>query len=223
MSRGLFRPQTLRKQGQSDLFAGTAYSGPGVVCGECGRPLTNAASVAAGIGPVCAGGKHAQAQAAKEKGDMDEIREMERASYTARIEDGAIVLEDSGKGYSITNAAASVIRDLGKLGYNLRLPVIYRDTDGRWDGLAVRNGEFVAFYPLNKAEERDYAEARARLVVMQALRDPRLADATPTGPVSGEVDSSKVIHTLETSGESYTRAGRALAAKPARKDRKGRR
>jgi hypothetical protein len=48
------------KAGQLGLFTGRAVS----TCEVCGRALSHPASVAAGIGPVCAGGKRAQRLAA---------------------------------------------------------------------------------------------------------------------------------------------------------------
>lgn len=104
---------------------------------------------------------------------------MYRARYTARIEDGAIVVEDRDRGLSVTNDADNVIADLRERGFDLSLPVIYRDTMGRWDGLTVRAGRFDGFYPLNPARGGDYGEARARLRAMRAARDERLGDARP--------------------------------------------
>lgn len=40
---------------------------------------------------------------------------MYRASYTARVEDGAIVVEDMDRGRSVTNDAENVIADLREL------------------------------------------------------------------------------------------------------------
>ena len=88
---------------------------------------------------------------------------MYRASYTARVEDVAIVIEDMNCGRSVTNDAENVITDLRERGFDLSLPVIYRDTTGRWDGMEVHNGRFAGFYPLNSPGSTDYAEARAKL------------------------------------------------------------
>lgn len=88
---------------------------------------------------------------------------MYRASYTVRVEDGAIVVEDMDRGRSVTNDAENVIADLREQGMDLSLPVIYRDTTGRWDGLKVHDGRFAGFYPLNSPGSTDYAEARAKL------------------------------------------------------------
>ena len=104
---------------------------------------------------------------------------MFRARYTARREDGAIVVEDRDLGRSVTNDAENVIADLRERGFDLSLLVAYRDTTGRYDGLTVRNGRFAGFYPLNAAGSTDYGEARARLRAMLAARDERLGDARP--------------------------------------------
>lgn len=83
------------------------------------------------------------------------------AAFTARVESGAVVIEDLNKGRSVTNDAAAVISTLVRRGYDLALPVIYRDTAGEWDGLRVRDGRFSGFYPLGGAQS--YAEARTAL------------------------------------------------------------
>ena len=102
---------------------------------------------------------------------------MHRARYTARVEDGAIVIEDHDRGRSVTNDAELVVADLAERGFDLSLPVIYQDTAGRWDGLTVRAGRFGGFYPLNTADSASHGEARERLQAMRAARDPRLGDA----------------------------------------------
>lgn len=107
---------------------------------------------------------------------------MYRARYTARCEDGAIVIEDQGFGRSVTNDAENVIADLREREFDLTLPVVYCDTTGRWDGLTVRNGRFAGFYPLNAPGSTDYGEARAKLRAMRAARDERLGDARPSAP-----------------------------------------
>ena len=67
-----------------------------------------------------------------------ENKSMHRARYTARVEDGAIVVEDQDRGRSVTNDAELVVADLAERGFDLSRPVIYRDTAGHWDGLTVR-------------------------------------------------------------------------------------
>ena len=102
---------------------------------------------------------------------------MHRARYTARVEDGAIVIEDHDRGRSVTNDAELVVADLAERGFDLSLPVIYQDTAGRWDGLTGRAGRFGGFYPLNAADSASHGEARERLQAMRTARDPRLGDA----------------------------------------------
>ncbi|CAH2606312.1 conserved protein of unknown function (plasmid) [Rhodovastum atsumiense] len=173
-----------RIPGMNDLFAGTAYSGPGAVCGICGRALKNPASIERSIGPVCAGSAHP-------KTTSKEAEEM-RARYTTEVETvlgiAAITIRDTGHDStkSVTNDAERVVLDLRERGFKLNMPVIYCDSMGRWDGLTIRNGVFAGFYPLNSPGSTDYKEARVMLATMMALRDQRLGDATPRGPVSVE-------------------------------------
>ena len=102
---------------------------------------------------------------------------MHRARYTARVEDGAIVIEDQDRGRSVTNDAELVVADLAERGFDLSLPVVCRGTAGCWDGLTVRAGRFGGFYPLNTVDSASHGEARKRLQAMRAARDPRLGDA----------------------------------------------
>lgn len=86
-------------------------------------------------------------------------RALARASYTIRrvvalggttvVYDGTTVtgpivwITDDGVGKSVTNDAERVCVELDR-----RYPghrIIYRDTDGNWDELIVRNGEFAGF------------------------------------------------------------------------------
>lgn len=56
---------------------------------------------------------------------------------------------DDAGGRSITNDAVRVIADLAlELGGLGRMPVIYRDTDGVYDGLAHDGFRFCGFFPI---------------------------------------------------------------------------
>jgi hypothetical protein len=58
-----------------------------------------------------------------------------------------VYIIDTGGGMSVTNAAESVVGELNKSYPEYR--VIYRDTNGDWDELAHKNGEFTGFVFLN--------------------------------------------------------------------------
>lgn len=58
--------------GQMGLFS---FSRTVATCEVCGRALTDPVSVAAGIGPICAGGKRAQRLAAQDDGDREALGE----------------------------------------------------------------------------------------------------------------------------------------------------
>ena len=136
-----------------DLFGGNRYRGPGVVCGICGRPLSNPRSMDAGFGPICTGKNHQP-----QRGEP-----MPRAFYSAEIRDGAIVIVDGGEEGTptVTNTAEQVIEDLRARGYDLTMPIVYRDSHGRWDGLAVKDGAFADFIMLGGTSHTDALEKLA--------------------------------------------------------------
>ena len=86
---------------------------------------------------------------------------MDEATFTTRVVDDAIVLEDLDQGRSVTNDARRVIERLAAAGYDLAMPVIYRDTLGQWDLLQVTDGQFSGYGSLGGA--KTYAEARVAL------------------------------------------------------------
>ena len=112
------------------------------------------------------------------------------ATFTVSVQDGAIVLEDQNKGRSVTNDAENVIRRLAADGYDLTMPVIYRDTMGQYDQLVVKAGKFFGFRTLGGANT--YAEARVALAEPDPKRRRRVIDALRDGtlvePGTGEAD-----------------------------------
>jgi hypothetical protein len=67
------------------------------------------------------------------------------------------ILEDKGKGISITNNAETVIKEI-RANYGA-IPdnsvIVYRDTLGTWDGLKVNGGEFAEHKPLGAITESE--------------------------------------------------------------------
>lgn len=83
--------------------------------------------------------------------------------YSFRVENGICCIEDHSNelgGPSVTNTAESVIHQLCDFhGLPSNMPFIYRDTDGIWDELLVKNGRFLDFAAirerkLEKAKEK---------------------------------------------------------------------
>lgn len=157
--------------GAFDLFAG--LRGHGAACRSRGRPPTDPQSTEAGIGPVRAG---------ERRRFVDEGGVVMRASYTVRFHDGAVIVEDRDQGRSVTNDAENVVAELRERGFDLAMPVIYRDTMGLWSGLAVSGGAFAGFDPLGKEERGDYDAARAVLRELVEEGAAWLSDARPENP-----------------------------------------
>lgn len=68
-----------------------------------------------------------------------------RSQFIVQEEDGVLVVTDLGGDRSVTNDAEAVVKHLASR-YDLgQKRIVYRDSEGRWDGLAVQNGEFAGF------------------------------------------------------------------------------
>ena len=93
------------------------------------------------------------------------------------------VIDDLDQGMSVTNNAAAVIRSIAhELG---EIPdhslVIYRDTDGQYDGLGVQGGCFVDFYPLGTISENEaISMAAAAADKREEYRDITGIELTPS-------------------------------------------
>lgn len=70
---------------------------------------------------------------------------MPKAYYHVEQHPGVIVLTDLNGSQSITNDAEAVIVDLSTKYDLVKNRVIYRDSMGRYDGLAVKGNRFVGF------------------------------------------------------------------------------
>lgn len=77
-----------------------------------------------------------------------------KSNYSHHMIAGAAVVVDMGAGVSVTNNAEGVIAELIERGVDVNtMPVIYRDTMGRWDQLVCARGKFKAFAPLKQPFE----------------------------------------------------------------------
>jgi hypothetical protein len=74
-----------------------------------------------------------------------------RATYDYAVHGAFVLVIDQDSGPSVTNDAENVIEDLSRAGVLDGRRVLYRDTDGRWDELLVRDGAFVGFIALGAA------------------------------------------------------------------------
>jgi hypothetical protein len=77
--------------------------------------------------------------------------------YTAKFI--AVCVEDLDDGHcSVTNGAELVVREVIERLPAVRaenLPIVYRDSTGRWDRLNHRDGEFTGFLPLGASTMED--------------------------------------------------------------------
>ncbi|MCE4222139.1 hypothetical protein HCU64_00095 [Methylobacterium sp. C25] len=116
-------------------------------CDPCGRELTDPVSIETGIGPVCRAAGHQRRQLSL----FDEP-----SDYRIELAGAVICITDLARGgRTVTNDAAGVVEDLRRLGYDLdRMPVIYRDTQGNWDEMVVRNGAFLCFHGIDQERKQ---------------------------------------------------------------------
>jgi hypothetical protein len=70
-----------------------------------------------------------------------------------KVTDNWIFIRDSNSGKSITNDAENVVSELYHIYGDCR--ILYRDTEGQWDELVHRNGEFLKF-KLHMLHDNDY-------------------------------------------------------------------
>jgi len=112
-------------------------------CKKCGRELTNAVSIARGMGPKCwADSIHIPNQHIKELFGERGTLAPNRAQFTWGIEDGVLWLIDTGNGHlckSLTNdmeaALVSIQADLPEA--LIEYKIIYQDREGQWDGIKI--------------------------------------------------------------------------------------
>lgn len=139
---------------------------PVTTCGKCRRPLSDPKSVERGYGPDCWASIQSEAQEHK-KPFADAAAQ---SDYDYHVVTGqampVIVIEDLDRGgKSVTNNADAVYAAvLAEAGYGPgEAKVIYRDSDGCYDGLALSDGK-VQFYPLRRVERvKSEAEAIASI------------------------------------------------------------
>lgn len=68
-----------------------------------------------------------------------------RSMYEVKVIEGVICITDLGGMKSVTNDIEAIIGDLARAGLSLNAPIVYRDSDGNWDGVLVENGAFKGF------------------------------------------------------------------------------
>ncbi len=124
-----------------------------------------------------------------------------RAHFVSELIDGVIVVEDDNDGaMSVTNDIEAVVRAMAERYRRPHGPMIYRDSLGNWDGVAVQDGEYRAFVPLN-VRSRDEALIGIALHNSAALSALLIAQ--------GVVPACFAISGLEAAREAFARIGAA--------------
>lgn len=138
-------------------------------CGKCGRPLKDQKSLERGFGPTCWG----KMQAAREY-DRRTADEADKSDFTYHINtSGAnpvVVIEDLDRGgRSVTNNIQAVVeKTIRELGLPMERMdndycVVYRDSEGNYDGVFSDRMGSMHIYSLQKVEparsEQDAVQA----------------------------------------------------------------
>lgn len=87
---------------------------------------------------------------------------MMRSRFKVELDgDDVVVLIDQDRGRSITNDAEMVVREIAEVLDLTARRIVYRDTMGKWDGIAVEGGRFAHFVML-QLDSREDAVYQAR-------------------------------------------------------------
>jgi hypothetical protein len=80
---------------------------------------------------------------------------MRRSKYAASQVEDIIIVIDLGGTVSVTNDAERVVEELAEHFDLTMCRIVYRDTEGRYDGLALKGGSFAGFVHLGVFTEEE--------------------------------------------------------------------
>lgn len=129
-------------------------------CAKCGRPLKNPKSMEHGYGPECWG--KVKAGIRKERTDTAANRSDYIFHINGKHEKQVLVIEDLDRGgMSVTNNIETVLTEIAdEIGTSIyQIPIVYRDSDGRYDGINGENLRYNPFYSIGAGEEKDAVKA----------------------------------------------------------------
>jgi len=129
--------------------------------------LTDPVSIEQGIGPVCLAKMQVESGLSR---NTDQARQSDYDYHITRGSDAVLVITDLDKGgMSATNNMEAILSNIaaeqGTTVSQLTLPIVYRDSEGNYDGVTVGPGG-VNFYPLTKGRPI----TKQRDAVMAALQ-----------------------------------------------------
>jgi len=134
-------------------------------CGKCRKPLKSPKSVERGYGPIC--WRAILREQPKDPAD--------ESDFTYRIEGNetpVLIITDLDRGgKSVTNNIEVILKSIADADgldiYSfIGMPIIYRDSEGNYDGIKVNDRGLVVFHPLSFAgyvtDEQEAIEAVRR-------------------------------------------------------------
>lgn len=125
-------------------------------CAKCGRPLKNPKSMEHGYGPEC--WSKVTEGIKKERTDGSANRSDYAYHINSKHGKQVLVIEDLDRGgMSVTNNIEAIIAEIAdEIGTSIyQMPIVYRDSEGQYDGI---NGEKLrsdTFYGIGAKEEKD--------------------------------------------------------------------
>ena len=127
-------------------------------CKVCGRPLKNPASIAAGMGKICAQKSGALITEKVRPGEQRLIfGNTPKASYIYEVEDDIISIIDLDGEKTLTNDMEKVIHEI-ETEENIdatQYKIMYCDSQGIWDGVTYHNKSHVSFYSIGAKNRFD--------------------------------------------------------------------
>lgn len=78
--------------------------------------------------------------------------------YLYQIESGVLVIIDLNRGISVTNNIKYILLEIKDELGELPDKIIYRDSQGEFDGVEHKNGQFKRFFPVRESDLQNAIE-----------------------------------------------------------------
>jgi hypothetical protein len=190
-------------------------------CSRCHRALKDPVSIAAALGPVCRrklgvaepaeGGMLPEDRGPAPRGAA--ARHGTRSAWTYTLAEGFVLVEDLGRGMSVTNDAEAVVAALAKKAPIAGRRILYRDSEGRWDEIVHGDGPVwfkaiggtSAEDAVRRATERAELETRALAGELAARPPPGFEVVDPNAfPGDPFLDGTVELRPVKKAGDKPT-------------------
>lgn len=119
-----------------------------MLCSVCGATLTDPVSVKLGIGPVC---RVKDKQLEANQGNLFAMR----SKYSIASVGNVLIIYDRLGIKTVTNDIDNVLSEVKESYGNLdAYKIMYRDSQGVFDGVVTRASKFTSFFSIGETDER---------------------------------------------------------------------